>query len=105
MGSTSFLGSIVYPAAVYALPKLSLGSLSGRTQQLASIGGTPDDIARDEDYWTPIVRAFTVDGRVVNLNNGGVSPSPAVVQDAMRRHLELSNSMPPPVSLWQILEP
>ena len=100
-----FLGSIVYPAAAYALPRLSFGSLGLLTETLASTRGTPAEIASDEDYWAPIVRAFTVDASVVNLNNGGVSPAPAVVQDAMRRYLELSNSMPPPVSLWQVLEP
>ena len=101
-----FLGSIVYPAAsVCALPRISLGSLASLTEQLASVLGTPEDIARNEDYWAPIVRAFTIDQSVVNLNNGGVSPSPACVQEAMRRHLDFSNSMPPPISLWKILEP
>jgi selenocysteine lyase/cysteine desulfurase len=101
-----FLGSIVYPAAgAWLLPRLAPGALASLTDQLASVLGTPDEVARNEDYWAPIVRAFTIDASVVNLNNGGVSPSPAVVQEAMRRHLEFSNSMPPPVSLWKILEP
>src|SRR6185295_10292251 len=44
---------------------------------------TPEDVARDEDFWFQIQRAFTVDRTYINLNNGGVSPSPLVVQDAM----------------------
>jgi selenocysteine lyase/cysteine desulfurase len=45
-----------------------------------------------------------VDRTLVNLNNGGVSPSPRVVQDAMRRYLELSNQAPT-YTMWQLLEP
>jgi selenocysteine lyase/cysteine desulfurase len=56
--------------------------------------GSPDEIARNEDYWAEVARAFTIDRSSVNLNNGGVSPSPAVVQEAMSRHLSLINSAP-----------
>ncbi|MBL8764547.1 MAG: aminotransferase class V-fold PLP-dependent enzyme [Phycisphaerae bacterium] len=70
-----------------------------------SRAGTPEEVARDEGYWTAVARAYTVDRSILNLNNGGVSPAPWPVQDAMRRHLEYSNSCPPPVSLWRVLEP
>lgn len=56
--------------------------------------GSPEEIARDEDYWAEVARAFTIDRSSVNLNNGGVSPSPAVVQEAMLRHLAAANSTP-----------
>ncbi len=48
--------------------------------------------ARDEDFWREIQQAFTVDRNIINLNNGGVCPSPKIVQDAMRRQaaMELS---------------
>jgi hypothetical protein len=29
-----------------------------------------------EEFWFEVSRAFTVDRSLVNLNNGGVSPSP-----------------------------
>jgi len=45
-----------------------------------------------------------VDRSIINLNNGGVSPSPRVVQDAVRRYLEFSNEAPVR-NMWQILEP
>ena len=63
-----------------------------------------DEIARNEDYWREIQMAFTVDRTWINLNNGGVSPSPRVVQDAMRRYLEYSN-MAPTYTMWRVLEP
>ncbi|HLA76136.1 MAG TPA: aminotransferase class V-fold PLP-dependent enzyme [Vicinamibacteria bacterium] len=65
---------------------------------------SPEEVARDEDYWREIQSAFTVDRNLINLNNGGVSPSPRVVQEAMRRALEISNDAPV-YSMWQILEP
>ncbi len=65
---------------------------------------TPESLAADEDYWAEIRTAFTVDRNIINLNNGGVCPSPRVVQDAMRRYLEFSN-MAPAYNMWRILEP
>ncbi|HYO13761.1 MAG TPA: aminotransferase class V-fold PLP-dependent enzyme [Thermoanaerobaculia bacterium] len=71
----------------------------------ASQAGTPEEAAADEGFWFEIQQAFTVDRSVVNLHNGGVSPAPAVVQAAQKKHLDFSNTMPPPVALWQVLEP
>jgi selenocysteine lyase/cysteine desulfurase len=66
--------------------------------------GTPQDIARNEDFWMNVQQAFTVDRSIVNLNSGGVSPSPAVVQTAMKRHLDFSNAGPAH-NMWGVLEP
>ncbi len=63
-----------------------------------------ETIARDEDFWREIQQAFTLDRNLINLNNGGVSPSPKVVQEAMRRYLEFSN-IAPAHTMWRILEP
>jgi len=66
--------------------------------------GTPEELARDEDFWREIQGAFTVDRNIVNLNNGGVCPSPRIVQEAMRRYLEFSN-LAPAYTMWRVLEP
>ena len=65
---------------------------------------TPGDVARDEDFWREIQQAFTVDRTLINLNNGGVSPSPRVVQEAMRRYLEYANQAPVH-TMWRIQDP
>jgi selenocysteine lyase/cysteine desulfurase len=70
----------------------------------ASAGRTPEEVAGDEDYWREIQQAFTLDRTLVNLNNGGVCPSPRVVLDALRRYQELSNEAPV-YTMWQLLEP
>lgn len=66
--------------------------------------GAPNHIARDEDFWFEVQQAFTVDRSLINLNNGGVSPAPAIVQQAMKDHLDYSNEAPA-YTMWRILEP
>ena len=69
-----------------------------------SAGRTPDETAADEDFWREIQQAFTLDRTLINLNNGGVCPSPRVVHEALRRYLDLSNEAPV-YTMWQVLEP
>lgn len=48
----------------------------------------PDAAATDEDFWSVIQRGYSVNPEIINLNNGGVSPSPIVVQQAVERYNE-----------------
>ncbi|MCP9291734.1 aminotransferase class V-fold PLP-dependent enzyme [Gracilimonas sediminicola] len=73
-------------------------------EKLDSYSGTAVEIARNEDFWAQVQQAFTVDRSLINLNNGGVSPSPAFVQEAMKKHLDFSNQAPV-YNMWRILEP
>ncbi len=61
-------------------------------------------VAGDEDYWREIQQAFTLDRTMINLNNGGVSPSPRVVHEAYKRYLDISNQAPS-YYMWQVVEP
>ena len=64
---------------------------------------TPEEAAMDEDYWAVIQQAYTVNPNIINLNNGGVSPSPKVVQDALERYNRLANEGPS-YYMWRILD-
>jgi selenocysteine lyase/cysteine desulfurase len=64
---------------------------------------TAAQVATDEDYWSVIQQAYTVHPSIINLNNGGVSPSPRIVQDAVRRYNELTNEAPS-YYMWRILD-
>src|SRR6476646_7473529 len=91
--------------AATGLAALKADSINRARAAANSIDGRPpEQAARDEDFWREIQQAFTVDRNIVNLNNGGVCPSPKVVQDAMRRQLEFSN-MAPAYTMWTVLEP
>src|SRR5713101_2506079 len=101
----TFLRSVGSATAVASFASLRDGGVERIFAASRSAGDTsPDKIAADEDYWREIQQAFTVDRSLINLNNGGVSPSPRVVQDAMRRYLEYSNQAPT-ITMWQVLEP
>ncbi len=68
-----------------------------------SAGISPEDLASDEDFWYYIQQSFTVSPSLINLNNGGVSPAPKTVQDAMKRYYDLSNEAPS-YYMWRILD-
>jgi selenocysteine lyase/cysteine desulfurase len=107
----TFLGTLAAPAALAAtgapLSGLVPDPRAGRmapTRGLASYPGTPDELASDEDFWYQVGRAFTVDRSLINLNNGGVSPAPLIVQDAMKAHLDYMNKAPA-YTMWTVLQP
>jgi selenocysteine lyase/cysteine desulfurase len=70
------------------------------------IGGyrPPSSLADDEAYWAEIQRAFDADRTMINLNNGGCSPTPTHVLEAMIRDLRFSNELPVD-HMWRVLEP
>ena len=51
-----------------------------------------------------IQRAFDVDRTMINLNNGGCSPTPSHVLEAMIRDLKFTNELPAE-HMWRVLEP
>jgi len=70
----------------------------------ASLDGlSAEEAARAEDFWAVIQRSFSVNPNIINLNNGGVSPAPIVVQQAVERFNELSNEGPS-YYMWVILD-
>jgi selenocysteine lyase/cysteine desulfurase len=74
-----------------------------RAQPLAA-GKSARLLAEDESYWGEIQRAFDADRTLINLNNGGVSPTPSHVLEAMIRDLRFSNEVPVE-HMWGVLEP
>jgi selenocysteine lyase/cysteine desulfurase len=62
-----------------------------------------DELANDEDFWHFVQQAFTVSSSLINLNNGGVSPAPKTVADAMKRYYDYSNEAPS-YYMWRILD-
>ena len=93
------LGALMLPVA--CAPRAQwVGPGAARVPPPPPGRGSPEESARDEDYWAEIARAFTIDRSAINLNNGAVSPSPAIVQEALSRHLAVANSTPTAHALW-----
>ena len=94
-------GFVAAMAGVAGLPMMRGDAI----RRALELGGTPAvGSPDDEDYWAEIQRAFDCDRSMVNLNNGGCSPTPAHVLDAMIRDLRFSNEIPVH-HMWNVLEP
>lgn len=59
--------------------------------------------AENEDFWGWVRESYTISANIINLNNGGVSPQPKVVQDAHIRNYQLANEAPS-YYMWRILD-
>ncbi len=100
MNRRRFFRSAAGAGAIFHVDALAMAQAAAQ-----SVAGRPADlVARDEDFWLNIRHAFTVDRNLINLNNGGVSPSPRIVMDTEKRYLEIEN-MTPSYYMWRILDP
>ncbi len=91
------------PAAALA-SYLKPGRAAAIGRNLSRETEAPEVSARNEALWSEVQQAFTVDRSMVNFNNGGVSPSPRVVQEALSRYLAYANEAPAR-TMWKVLEP
>lgn len=82
------------PSAFARELEIQTGKISGKT---------PDESASDEDFWNWVRESYTVSPNIMNLNNGGVSPQPKIVQDAHIRYYQMCNEGPS-YYMWQILD-
>jgi len=79
-----------------------LREVEAATKSIAHL--TPAQAAMDEDFWFTIQNAFSVTRGIINLNNGGVSPSPRIVTEALVRYIWQQEDATA-YTMWQILEP
>jgi selenocysteine lyase/cysteine desulfurase len=99
-----FQKSLGMAGAMSLTPFLSNAAAEDVSDALVSLNKlSPMDAANDEDLWARMAQAYTVSPNMLNLNNGGVSPQPKVVQDAVDRYYHLSNEAPT-YYMWQILD-
>src|SRR5688572_1681305 len=83
-----FLSSVGKGVGLAALTSAAVASfledIGAATRRISHL--TPEEAAVDEDFWFTIQNAFTVTRGIINLNNGGVSPSPRIVTEAVVRY-------------------
>jgi isopenicillin-N epimerase len=91
--------------ATTALPVLSERAVS-QLFKAETIAGerSAAELADDESYWSLIQRAFDMERTMINLNNGGISPTPSHVLEQMIRDLRFVNELPVEHN-WRVLEP
>jgi len=100
----SSLAGAVGGAGLGALWRGEAASAALAAEAAAAQGRAPGEIARDESFWARVQDAYAVDRSMINFNNGGVSPSPLVVQEALRRHYEFANQSAAR-NLWTVQQP
>jgi hypothetical protein len=102
----SFLSLAGKSLGLAALSSATVASLlrnvEAATKTVAHL--TPQEAATDEDYWATIQNSFSVTRGIINLNNGGVSPSPRIVTEALVRYIWEQEDATA-YTMWQILEP
>ncbi|MEJ8844824.1 aminotransferase class V-fold PLP-dependent enzyme [Lacibacter sp. H375] len=64
---------------------------------------SPNEAMTDEDFWGWVKEQYTVSPNLLDLNNGGVSPQPKIVQDAHIRFYQFSNEGPS-YYMWRTLD-
>lgn len=101
-----FLSSVGKGFGLMALSSATVGSLLNEVKAAGKAVDhlSPIDAALDEDYWATIQQAFSVTRGIINLNNGGVSPSPRIVTEAFVRYTWQQEDATA-YTMWQILEP
>jgi selenocysteine lyase/cysteine desulfurase len=81
---------------------MSIERVEAQTRRVAGL--SPEDIAKDEFFWKEVQQAFSISRSLINLNNGGVSPSPRVVTEALVHYIWESEQSPV-YTMWRVLEP
>ena len=108
MNRRHFLGAMSWPAAAAwsggVLRPARTANATALFDEISAHPGTAAEVVDDEYFWNQVRQAFSAEAGIINLNSGGVSPSPIPVQDAMKRYLDYSNTSPT-YAMWQILEP
>jgi selenocysteine lyase/cysteine desulfurase len=106
VGRREFLGAVGKGVGLAALTSATVGSLfddlRASTRKVEHL--TAEQAAMDEDFWFDIQRSFSVSRGMINLNNGGVSPSPRVVTEALCKYIWEQEDATA-YTMWSILEP
>ncbi len=80
-----------------------LGALALHQNFAAAVPHFPNPPGPDEDFWRQIRLAYAASPTIINLNNGGVSPSPRATMDALDYYNRMCNEAPS-YYMWRILE-
>jgi isopenicillin-N epimerase len=90
-------------AAFVVLKTDAIARVAGAVEEMA-LDKSAKELASDDTFWGRIQSAFEVDRTLINLNNGGVSPSPKVVMDSFKRYTDYSNQASA-YFMWRHVEP
>ncbi|MBK9983977.1 MAG: aminotransferase class V-fold PLP-dependent enzyme [Saprospiraceae bacterium] len=99
----TFLGQIAAAGAApllssFLLPGADLGWIDSYKKSNVSL-----PLSQDEKFWYQIKTMYSTSPGLLNLNNGGVSPQPLIVQEARERYDKMCNEAPS-YYMWRVLD-
>ncbi len=97
-----FLRQLGTTLGAAALGNVLLPSLASASEPFDQEFSVPPPGTSDEDFWAWVQGSYTVSPNIINLNNGGVSPQPKVVQDTFEKYNRFCNEAPS-YYMWNIL--
>ena len=102
-----FIGQIAAAGAApfipsFLLPEADLSWISKYKKSLISTNSI-SSLVKDEQFWYQIKTMYSSSPGILNLNNGGVSPQPLIVQEAHERYNKMCNEAPS-YYMWRILD-
>ena len=102
----AFLSSAGRGLGLAALSYAPVGALLKEVQAAAKTVEhlSPEASASEENFWFGIQQSFTVTRGTINFNNGGVSPSPRIVTEALVRYIWEQEDLTA-YTMWHVLEP
>src|SRR3954471_20488473 len=98
--NTSFLPSVSRRDFLRGAQAIALTAALNK----AYAGKLPEQLADDESFWRQIREAYAADPAIINLNNGGVAPSPTSVLEKQITEIRYGNYSPS-YRMWRELEP
>ncbi len=109
----TFLRKLATASAIPLVPSFlkmetNLNWIESYKEQLGFIspshtGGNSMALVEDETFWYQIKNMYACSPGLLNLNNGGVSPQPIIVQEAFERYNRLCNEAPS-YYMWRVLD-
>jgi len=100
--SIATLAPAAFAPAAFAPTVFASGARSSVLPWLMNNVG--DAHPENEEYWLRVRDAFDIDHTLINLNNGGVSPAPRTVIQAIKSGINRSN-LAPAYEMWRNQEP
>jgi selenocysteine lyase/cysteine desulfurase len=90
----AFIKNIGGLAGGLSLLPLTNSVIAGAPHSEVLAALTPPENGNEEDFWGWVRESYTISPNIINLNNGGVSPQPKIVQDALARFNQIANEGP-----------
>ncbi len=92
---------LAFGGAAIGAPLLAFSPSTARNLELL-LSELPNAEVQNEDFWGFVKNAYSSSGSLLNVNNGGVSPQPIVVQEAFIEYYKLFNQAPS-YYMWRIM--